>query len=283
VVLLVAAVVAVVFAALADPEDYSAAFFARYRSAPVAAWYLATYAGYVLAMVTAVTVLSWRWSRLASDPWIRRGMAVGATGCSIGVVYSAVKVAYIVMERVGINPPTHEMAVTGPLILTAVPLALGGLTVPGWGPRITALVRWVTRYRAYRDLQPLWSALVERFPHISMDLGRSGLGNLDLRLHLRVVQIWDARRALAGYCDPAAHDRGRHEAVRKGLTGDALTAHAEAAMLADALQRHTRNHRVEANDQLPAVVDAPDLAGNVAWLRRVSGSFRGLKRSARLA
>lgn len=279
VVLLAAATIAVTFAALADPEDYSAAFFARYRAAPVAAWYLATYAGYVLAMVTAVMVLSWRWSRLASDRWIRRGMAVGAAGCAVGVAYCAVKIAYILMERTGVNPPTHEMAVTGPLILVAVPLTVGGLTVPGWGPRITALVHWLSRYRAHRQLHPLWSALVERFPHISMDLGRAGLANLDLQLHLRVVQIWDARRALAGYCDPAAHERGRLDGVQKGLTGDALSAYAEAAMLADALWRYTDNDRVEANEPLPAVVDAPDLAGNVAWLRRVSRFLPSFERA----
>lgn len=304
--LLISSAAAVVFAAFASPADYSAAFMAEYAAAPFSSLYLIVYAGYLMLMVLTITMLSWRWSRLADDLWIRRGMLVGAVGDSVGVAYCAVKITYLVIARADITPSVREMTVTGPLILICVPLAFIGLTVPGWGPRLTALNRWASRYRARRQLHPLWSALTAQFPHVRMSLDRSWLSrlldrlfgdrpgirrlsmawdekwaphprDLDLRLHLQVVQIWDARRALIGHCDPAVYQGELRRGGEQGSSGDALAARAEAVMLTTALRRHRRDEPVVSGDksQIPVGTDAADLAANVAWLRRISSAFRG--------
>jgi hypothetical protein len=279
-VLLAAVVVALAFAFMATPADYSAGFVADYVGAPFSSLYLVIFAGYLGTGVLTGALLSARWSRLASDPWIRRGMAVGAAGCTAGVVYTGIKVAYLLLARFGITPPVIETDLTGPVILMAVPLGLVGLTVPGWGPQLTALTRWVRRYRAHHQLHSLWVALTARFPHVTMDLGGTRFGprwddkwaphlrEMDLRLHLRVVQIWDARRALTDYCDPAEYDRALSGADRAGLAGDERAAFAEAVMLTAALRR---TERVEGTGSVhaPPAVEA-DLARNVAWLRKVS-------------
>lgn len=279
-VLLAAIGVMAAFAVMATPADYSAGFVAHYAEAPFSSLYLAVYAAYLGVMVLTGALLSARWARLASDPWIRRGMAVGAVGCAAGVVYSAIKVTYTLLPRFDVTPAVGEMVLTGPVILVAVPLGLVGLTVPGWGPRLTALTQWARRYRAHHQLHSLWAALTGRFPHVTMNLGGTRLGRrwddkwaphpreMDLRLHLRVVQIWDARRALTDYCDPAEYDRALAEADRAGLTGDERAAFAEAAMLTAALERTERVESAGAVHAPPAV--EADLARNVAWLRKVS-------------
>ncbi|SDJ03964.1 hypothetical protein SAMN04488074_101347 [Lentzea albidocapillata subsp. violacea] len=279
-VLLAAVLVALTFAFVATPADYSAGFLAHYVDAPFTSLYLVTYVVYLGVLIVAAALLSARWSRLASDPWIRRGMAVGAAGCTAGAVYSVIKASYLLLARFGVTPRVGEMVLTGPVILVAVPLGLVGLTVPGWGPRLTTLILWARRYRAHHQLHSLWAALTARFPHVTMDLGGTRLGpwwddkwaphphEMDLRLHLRVVQIWDARRALTDYCDPAEYDRALHAADRAGLAGDERAAFAEAAMLTSALRRDERVEGTGSNHPPPAM--EADLARNVAWLREVS-------------
>jgi hypothetical protein len=293
VALLAVIAVAVAFAALADPADYTAGFIAQYgHGARFSAVYLVVFALYTMAMIFEVARLSWRWSRLADNRWIRRGMLVGAIGDTVGVVYCAVKAGYIVLLALHVPLALGEQTVTGPLILVAVPLGVVGLTVPGWGPRLSAITRWASMYRAHRQLHPLWSTLTEQFPHVRMSLDRTWLGrrlgagwddkwaphlrDLDLRLHLRVVQIWDARRALLDHYDAASYRYELERAGAKGLTGDKLAAHAEAAMLATALRRRRRDDPVVGGDkaQIPAGPDAADLSANVVWLRRVSRLLR---------
>jgi uncharacterized protein DUF6545 len=287
VVLVAASATGVVFAALASPPDYSAGFVALYVDAPLSSYYFIVFSGYAMVLITAAAWLSLKWSRLADDPWIRRGMLIGAVGDSVGVAYCAVKIAYVLLARVGVSPGIREMTLTGPLILVCVPLGLIGLTVPGWGRRLTAVVRWARGYRAHHRLHPLWFALTERFPHVRMPLGRSWLDrwlggtwddrwaphprDLDLRLHLRVIQIWDARRALLDYCDPADYEAELRRARAAGLTGDGPAAAAEAAMLASALRRDDPIGGDKTG--IPTGAGGTDLTVNLAWLRRVSGAF----------
>ncbi|MBB5807590.1 hypothetical protein F4560_007358 [Saccharothrix ecbatanensis] len=289
-VLLAAIAIAVVFASLAPPPDYTAGFVAEYATAPISSLYLLVFALYSMAMIATIAWLSWRWSRLADGPWIRRGLLVGAVGSSAGVGYCGVKAAYIALARLDVAPPVPEQVVTHPLILVSVPLGLVGLTVPGWGPWLTAVNRWAVWYRAHHQLHPLWAALTEDLPHVRMPLGTSRLGrwlgaawddrwapharDMDLRLHLRVVQIWDARRALQGYCDPAVYEQELRRGAERDRTGDAVVARAEAAMLAAALRRHRRGDPVVGDkSRVPLGTDAADLAANVLWLSRVSQAF----------
>jgi len=289
--LLVAFAVAVGFASLAAPADYSAGFVARYVDAPFSSLYLFVFTVYLGAMVLTGALLAARWSRLATDPWVRRGMAVGAAGGAAGVVYSAMKATYILLARFGVTPPVIETDLTGPVILVAVPLGLVGLTVPGWGPRLTALTRWMRLYHAHHQLHSLWAALTARFPHVTMDLGATRFGpwwddkwaphprEMDLRLHLRVVQIWDARRALTGFCDPAEYERALSGADAVGLTGDERVAFAEAAMLTAALGRDEPAEGIGSFHAPPSM--EADLAHNVAWLRKVSRFVANAERAGR--
>ncbi|AHH93540.1 MAB_1171c family putative transporter [Kutzneria albida] len=296
-VLLCAVVLAVGFASLAPPMDYTEGFSARYAHAPWTSAYIMVFTLYLSTAVGTIAVLSWRWSRLSTEPWIRRGMVVGGIGDSIAVVYCCFKVAYIGTSVISGAVLFKEGDVTAWLIGAALPMGLIGLTVPGWGPALSALGRWLRRHRAHRALHPLWHALTEPFPHVRMGLDPSRFsewldrrfpGNrlarrlgtawnerwaphwadMDLRLHLRVVQIWDARRALLDHCDPAVYQRA--------LPGG--PDRAEAEMLAGALRLLRAGDPPPLGDRsaIPTGSDSTDLAENVRWLRRISRRYRAL-------
>ncbi|NKE63770.1 hypothetical protein FXN61_46515, partial [Lentzea sp. PSKA42] len=227
--LVVVLAVALTLAIGAAPGDFLASFVADYENGPISAVYLALFTGYLAVLVGGAGRLSWKWSRLVDEPWIRRGLVIGAAGFVMAGVYCVVRTTFIVMATLGNRIPIKEGAVTGWLITASLPLVLIGVTVPGWGPRLAAALRWWRMYRAFRRLHPLWSRLTTAYPHVRMSLGRSGLArwfgdsskfatrwdekwsphrrDLALRLHLRVVQIWDARRALLDHCDISDYDR----------------------------------------------------------------------------
>lgn len=256
----------------ASPADFYAGLVADYANSPVSACYLALFTGYIAAVVSSAGYLSWKWSRLVDEPWIRRGLVIGAIGYVLAGVYCVVRTTFIVRAIAGNRIPIAEGDVTGWLITASLPLVLIGVTVPGWGPRLAAAVRWWRMHRAFRRLHPLWAELTAAQPHVRMSLGRSR-DDLALRLHLRVVQIWDARRALLDHCDAADYDRAL--ADHRHRRAEIKTAYAEGAMLRAGLRRHRAGTVVPQTTPLPpAGVETADLAANVAWLQHVA---RGLK------
>ncbi|MFD9703903.1 MAB_1171c family putative transporter [Lentzea sp. NPDC059081] len=281
--LVVALVTAVVPVVVASPEDYTAAHVADYGHAPLSSIYLAVFTGYIAVLVGCTGRLSWTWSRLADEPWIRRGLVVGTAGYALAAVYCAVRTTFIVRAVLGAPVGVKEGAVTGWLIAAAVPFMLVGITVPGWGPRLSAALRWGSMHRTHRRLHPLWLALTSANPHVRMSIGPSRLGekwavdNLPLRLHLRVVQIWDARRALLDHCDTADYDRALDDPRVRAKAPDVRAAFAEAAMLTAGLRRHRAGEPAPRRgpDALPALAGTADLAANVTWLRHVAAGFSG--------
>ncbi|PRY41595.1 MAB_1171c family putative transporter [Umezawaea tangerina] len=297
--LLVAAVAVMLAAAvLADPDQFTAAHVARYGDSAFAGLYLAVFTAYAGLIVTATARVSWTWSRLVDDPWIRRGLLVGTAGLVAGVLYFLLRAAFIVLAVAGRPIATKEGAAIGWLLAISVPLSFAGLTTPGWGPRLASARTWWRTYHAHRRLHPLWAELTDAFPHVRMSLEPSRFSgylrsrfrhldwmaaaldrwderwsplhrHLDLRLHLRVMQIWDARRALLDRCDPADHDRALTSRAASTLSERHRAALAEAAMLTAGLARlrtgepgggyHAETHPLEA-----------DLFANVAWFLRVA-------------
>lgn len=282
-------------AVFATPEDFGAGHIADYAHGPVSSSYLAGFTAYIAVMVAATAGQSWKWSRLTDEPWIRRGLALGALGFVMASVYCVVRATFIVFALTGHRIPTKEGAVTGWLIAAALPLIVIGLAVPWYGPRLSAAIRWWRAHRAHRALHPLWTTLTETHPHVRMTLEPSGLGSwlhrhfgataarqwdecwaphhrdIDLRLHLRVVQIWDARRALLDHCDRTDYDRAWDDLPGPGKT---RAAHAEAAMLAAGLRRHRNGERLAHPEAVPAGIETIELAANVTWLQDVAREIR---------
>lgn len=296
--LLAVLAVAVATAIAATPADFYAGHVADYANGPVSAVYLALFTGYITVMVISSGTMSWKWSRLVDEPWIRRGLVIGSIGFALAGLYCVVRTTFIVMATTGNRIPIKEGAITGWLIAASLPLVLIGVTVPGWGPRLATTLRWWRMHRAFRRLHPLWSALTTAHPHVRMSLGPSSLAtwlahrfgdrlatwwddkwsphrhDLALRLHLRVVQIWDARRALLDHCDTTDYDHALANPRHRRRSPEIRAAYAEGAMLSAALLRQRAGTRPDACDPPGTGLGTADLAANVAWLQHVAKGLR---------
>ncbi|MDQ7808719.1 MAB_1171c family putative transporter [Amycolatopsis sp. A133] len=265
-------------AVLADPGDFTAAHLGHYGESSLAGGYLVVFTIYAGIIVGALAKTSWTWSRRADDRWIRRGLLAGTAGLLAGVLYFLLRAGYLALAVTGHQPAAKEGSLIGWLLAVAVPLSLCGLTAPVWGPRLSQVRGWWWAYHAHRRLRPLWAELTGAFPHVRLSLPPSRPGwsplhrHVDLRLHLRVMQIWDARRALLGYCRDADYRRALSEST---LPEPRRAAHAEAAMLAAGLRRFRTGQspgEPGGNHAEPRVRDA-DLTADVAWLVQVSRSL----------
>ncbi|MFC7614935.1 MAB_1171c family putative transporter [Actinokineospora soli] len=219
------------------------------------------YALYLLLYVTAFAVAQYslvvrclRYARAVEGRWLRTGLRLAATGAVGGLAYVAARYADVVAAPLGLDPLAWEPVARLGAGLGAI-LALLGWSVPGWAPQARALRDWVRDFRAYRDLHPLWAALVRANPDLALDpaASRTAVRDLDFRLHRRVVEILDGRRWLR----PDVAER----------PGD---PRAEAAAIAAALAVRDRVGAASA----PAV-DPSDT--DTAWLVRVARAYSTLE------
>lgn len=290
-----------VFAVLADPGQFTAAHVSHYTDSGLAGVYMAVFTAYAGIIVTATARVTWTWSRLVDDPWIRRGLLVGTAGLLVGVLYFLVGAAFIALAVVGHPIAIKEGTLVRWLLVVSVPLSLAGLTTPGWGPRLAAARTWWRTYHAHRRLHPLWAELTDAFPHVRMPLQPSRPSSylrsrfprigwvtaavdgwderwsplhrhFDLRLHLRVMQIWDARRALLDQCDPGDYERALAAPAASKLSEQQRAARAEATMLSAGLARHRagrpRGGRTGSHPE--AAFREAGLFANAAWFLQVA-------------
>ncbi|GDY30484.1 MAB_1171c family putative transporter [Gandjariella thermophila] len=238
---------------------------------------------YVVTLAVALVVtarMSWQFARLAGRPWLRRGLRLNTVGAITALGYCAVRVADVVGTWAGANPGAWEFLV--PLFAGAGTLVtICGLTLPAWGPRLSALYRWVREYRTYHRLYPLWAALYRAVPAIALHPPASRLADrlsvrdLDLRLYRRVIEIHDGRLALRPWFDPDVAATAERQARLAGLTGEELAATVEAAKLAAALRARAAGRPTHA-PAAPAADPAgrSDLRGETDRLVRVATAFR---------
>jgi len=266
----------------------------------------AVYFSYYLAICAvgqARTVhLSRRYARLISRSWLRTGMWAVTAGAATTLVYCAIRYTEVVGDRLGadVQPWDWLYWVAGN---TGSVLQVFGWTVPSWGPRLSAGVRWLRAYRDYRALHPLWWALYRATPAIALDPPPSRLRDLapprDLqyRLYRRVIEIRDGQLALRPYLDPGAvgpqpspgESASGESASEESASGepagsaagrgpaDQASVTREALLLRAALQARygDRSPAAAAAGSLSFTqVTHDDLEEEVAWLTRVSREFR---------
>lgn len=127
--------------------------------------------------------------------------------------------------------------------------------------------------RLLRDLRPLGSALRAAVPDAGRIDAPPGARGARARLYRRVIEIRDAMLALRPYQDPAVRPAAVAGARAAGLVGDELDACVEAAIIAAALAGRKAGrpapHRAGDTGR-PGVRGGADLAGDAAWLARVS-------------
>lgn len=284
VVLLVAlAVMVVAFLASKVPTGLGL-FTGQYRAQPTLAVYVLVYSAY---LGVAVVDLGWLALRAVrhSRRYLRIGMVLVLLGCLLAVGYVTHKVVAVLTEVFG--GPAAEGLCAGPFATTSCTFEVGfpplsvlaiilGSTIPALGPRIAAALRWPGRWRAYRRLHPLWQALYEAAPEIALTSPSAVQGSVPrrdiaFRLYRRVIEIRDGLLVLEPYRNRAG----------VGSSGDRPAAEAEAAAIAEALRRKESGEPAAEVSTPDGEVDdsAADLAGETAWLTRVSDAFARRPRS----
>jgi hypothetical protein len=234
--------------ALARADQETADFWGRYGAAPFVFEARLVYFACMVAGLAGIGRLCWRYARLGREPALRLGLRVSAAGAFLGLGVIAFEALHGAVARFGGAVRPLPPAVQDGIVAVPMALLVLGSTMPSWGPRVgvSALCRWVSRYRAYLGLYPLWRELVRAAPEIVLlppaPRLRDALAVRDLRfrLHRRVVEIWDGRLALAPYVEPQVASFATARSGSAGLTGRAAAAAVEAAVLAAAVRAKRR-------------------------------------------
>lgn len=242
----------------------------------VSAYLLILLAAGFFAYCIDIARLCWKFARICGRPWLRRGLRITAAGAAVAVLYSTIKVIYLVAHWGGLQP-TGEREIAAVLVTISALLKMIGLTMPAWGPLIP-LPRYSDDLRAYRRLGPLWHDLTTALPELELDpqLRRPlvALRDLDYALTRRVAEIRDGRLALRPFLDARVTQAAGALAEQAGLDGDDRLAAIEAAQLAFGLRAHRAGVTATQPPPAPAPPRPADgYAGEITWLGRVATAY----------
>lgn len=233
---------------------------------------------YVSAFGYGLATAAWRGrqfaervARAAPDhPWLVRGLRLVAVGSLIALGYCIGKATFVLGAWSGsrlstVNEGATICACAGAVVITA------GLTMPSWGPQVTATVQRLGRARAYLRLYPLWHTMYRAVPTIALEpptcrlVDLIMLRDLDYRLYRRLVEIRDGRTVLAPYMRPVEVDTATL-ARRHRLPDSAVD---EAVRIRDAAYRLRCD---DTGTQQSAPPAHPDQTGvdDLAWLVQVA-------------
>ncbi|MEU0796659.1 MAB_1171c family putative transporter [Amycolatopsis sp. NPDC005961] len=162
------------------------------------------------------------------------------------------------------------------LAAATIGFVTAGATLSAWSPAVTSVIGRVRAYRAYRRIEPLWTALRAAVPGIALDPGRELTGGAEFALYRRVIEIRDGHLALRAHFDPDLPARAETAARRAGVPEADLAPTVEAVTLAAAIEAGRQGRRFEPGQTEPAPLaeaDA-DVGAEAAWLVRVSRAWQ---------
>lgn len=271
------------FFAAAPVDQEAVDFSGRYGDAPFVLEYRLVFLSYLGLAAANVARLSWRFAGIADRPSLQLGLRVVALGGIVGLVFVAHEGLYVIANRTGLGYPIPNPAlVTQILAGIFAMLVVTGSTMPAWGPRagIPLLYRWMSHYRSLRRLYPLWRALFQANPEITLFPPPSPLADalalhdLGFRLYRRVVEIRDGLLALRPHVDPRVAEITRTLCREAGLAHEEVPAVVEAASLAFALRAKEKGRPISQGIVTPELLGGIDLDTEVAVLERVARYHR---------
>ncbi|MEU4252403.1 MAB_1171c family putative transporter [Amycolatopsis sp. NPDC026612] len=162
-------------------------------------------------------------------------------------------------------------------VLAAVTIGFvtAGATLSAWSPAVSSVLGRLRAYRAYRRIEPLWTALRTAVPGIALDPGRRLAGGAEFALYRRVIEIRDGHLALRAHFDPDLPARAEAAAQRAGVREAEVAATVEAVTLAAAIEASRTGRRFDRTPGHEAEPDsAADVAAEAAWLIQVSRAWR---------
>jgi hypothetical protein len=269
--------------ALANPvAEEPIAFTERYADSGFIDVYRLAFISYVGVMLLAVVRLSLRYRTVSrSRPSMHLGITVVIVGALLGLGYVGHGILYLSARRLNIPYPIPDGVASTILGALSVSIVVIGATMPEWGGllRIPRAYQWLENRRACRRLYPLWRDLSFCAPDVVLGSVPSPLADalsvrdLDIRLYRRVVEIRDARLAVASKVPPGTAERADVLGRAAGATGDELIAVVEAACLRAATQANLRIPDTATDGSIPRTVAAMELADEVTFLELVADAY----------
>ncbi|MFD9962265.1 MAB_1171c family putative transporter [Amycolatopsis sp. NPDC058986] len=241
-------------------------------------WYLVAYLMlfivYGVVSLSTFIVVFGRFARLAEPGPLRTGLWL-----IVGGAVSALAWTFWGIDDIGRLIATGKVNASEDVysaILAAgcVGFAVAGATLSVWGPSLSAPLRWLRAYHAYRRIEPLWAALRDAVPGIALDSGRGLPGGVEFALYRRVIEIRDGHLALRPYFDPGIPALAEARARREGLPERLIAATVEAAALAAALLANEADRRYQTEDTPARQSPEADVAAEAAWLVQVTHAWR---------
>ncbi|WP_372672685.1 MAB_1171c family putative transporter [Amycolatopsis kentuckyensis] len=223
-------------------------------------------------LLLTLSRLSWKWSRIADRVWLRRSLVTLTISTGLGLLYTAHHLAYTLLEAIGITPP-YPQGLEVPVIAGGVLAALIGLSMPVWGPRVTALRMLVEYRRSYRELEPLWQAFTAAQPAIALE-ARPPKWDSEFALYRRAIEIMDGRSRLRAWLDPEVAQAAEQAAQARGLEGAELVAAVEAEVWRHAIAAHAAQAPEPSEKVLTEPATGNNLAAMVQFLRLVAAAWQ---------
>jgi hypothetical protein len=265
------AALAAVFAAAPVHDQPLPGLTAAAAGEPVLVAYWAVYLIALSAALVGIVRVTLTAVRTFPAGPLRTGMAWMGVGALIGLAYCTHKAAFLALAATGTAEPSTAVMerVQSALLTATVALSITGLMWPNarrWpGPR------HLLAYRTYRRLEPLWRAYVEAEPAIALEQYTRRLrplGDIELRLYRRIIEIRDGMLAVQRYGDYQTRERATRYAEQAGHRTPEIVG--EAAWLEAARRRKLRgDHPIEETEQ-PRIIGGDDLTTETLVLSAIS-------------
>ncbi|WP_329378149.1 MAB_1171c family putative transporter [Streptomyces sp. NBC_01716] len=237
-----------------------------YPQSPWVMEYCIAYAVALLPEFTVIARLCLRDAFEAPDLALRLGLSLVAAGTGAAAFYMISKTVVAVSARAPVDFSFGRgFMMSRALPTTAHLLVLVGVAVP-------AIAEWLRRYRRYRQLGPLWSALYQAEPAIALEppglLHGNTLFPTRLQLYRRVIEIRDGLLAIRPYLPS-------DESTVSGMED----ARREAARIAIALRAREKGSPLRSIKI--AAVGGHDLGSDTDYLCRLADAYRNTVRTGR--
>jgi Family of unknown function (DUF6545) len=269
----VIAVLIVLFALGDAPVEHRVDFDTAYARTPITAAFTVLYLVAYGWGATVMVAMTWRWSKVATRPWLRPGLRVLALGSAFGVAFTLAKLTAVFARMIADEDLDFLSSKTAPgLSALAVVLFAIGFALPASGERITRMQSRLRRWRDYRALYPLWTDLsaVTPGPATTIKLPRF---DLEVRATARTSMIRDGQIALRPHINPAVTEKALASATRAGLEGIKCDAVVVATQIAAALHAKQQGVTFHADGDDFADHGGSDLASELQWLAEVSRAY----------
>ncbi|MFK8844563.1 MAB_1171c family putative transporter [Streptomyces sp. Ac-502] len=193
------------------PRDFTTA----YTASPGVMTFLVLYLAIFGTSLAGLGTLCPRYARQVGPSWLARGLRVLATGCWIGLVYCACKLAGFVLSWAGHEALWLSNGVAPLSATVAAALVLTGLALPAAGTRAYA-------WRRLRRLHPLWKDVAAQAPEVAArrpaGAGRWGLTGLQRRADRQLAEIRYVQRGIRRYVESDTIDIARERGARSWRT-----------------------------------------------------------------